>query len=131
MPESIYGLKIFHGFDKEIVDSIINNCEQREYSLGELIIVEGENSNGEGYILKKGKVTISIGGQRVAELNPGDIFGEIALLNEEARTATVSALSNIEVIVLNLSDLINIINNDANNINKLIIQRIEENLKLD
>ncbi|MDD3144886.1 MAG: cyclic nucleotide-binding domain-containing protein [Candidatus Gracilibacteria bacterium] len=130
MPESIYGLKIFHGFNREIVDSIINNCEQREYSNGELIIVEGENSNGEGYILKRGKVAISIGGKKIAELNPGDIFGEIALLNEEERTATVSAITDLEVIVLNLSDLINIINNDENNINKIIIERIEENLKL-
>ncbi|MDD3794325.1 MAG: cyclic nucleotide-binding domain-containing protein [Candidatus Gracilibacteria bacterium] len=130
MPESIYSLKIFHGFDKEIVDSIVNNCEHRKYNLGELIIIEGEDSNGEGYILKKGKVAISIGGKKVAELNPGDIFGEIALLNEEQRTATVSAISELEVIVLNLENLIEIINNDANNINKIIIERIEENLKL-
>ncbi|NVP17113.1 cyclic nucleotide-binding domain-containing protein [Candidatus Gracilibacteria bacterium] len=130
MPESIYSLKIFHGFDKEIVDSIVNNCEHRKYSMGELIIAEGEMSNGEGYILKKGKVTISIGGKKVAELNPGDIFGEIALLNEEERTATVKSATDIEVIVLNLETLIKIINNDTNNINKLIIERIEENLKL-
>ena len=55
---------------------------------------------------------------------------KIALLNEEQRTATVSAISELEVIVLNLENLIEIINNDANNINKIIIERIEENLKL-
>lgn len=130
MPESIYSLKIFHWFDKEIVDSIVNNCELRKYNLWELIIVEWEESNWEGYILKRGKVAISIGGKRIAELNPGDIFWEIALLNEENRTATVSAVTELEVIVLNLENLIEIINNDENNINKLIIERIEENLKL-
>lgn len=130
MPESIYWLKIFHWFDKEIVDSIINNCEQREYSNWELIIVEWENSNWEWYILKRWKVAILIWWKKIAELNPGDIFWEIALLNEEERTATVSAISDLEVIVLNLTDLINIINNDGNNINKIIIDRIEENLKL-
>lgn len=130
MPESIYSLKIFHWFHREIVDSIINNCEQREYSNWELIIVEWENSNWEWYILKRWKVAISIWWKRIAELNSGDIFWEIALLNEEERTATVSAITDLEVIVLNLSDLINIINNDENNINKLIIERIEENLKL-
>lgn len=130
MPESIYSLKIFHWFDKEIVDSIVNNCELRKYNLWELIIVEWEDSNWEGYILKRWKVTISIWGKKVAELNPWDIFWEIALLNEEQRTATVSAISDLEVIVLNLNDLISIINNDSNNINKIIIERIEENLKL-
>ncbi len=130
MPESIYSLKIFHWFDKEIVDSIVNNCEHRKYSMWELIIAEWEMSNWEWYILKRWKVTISIWGKKVAELNPGDIFWEIALLNEEERTATVKSATDIEVIVLNLETLIKIINNDTNNINKLIIERIEENLKL-
>lgn len=130
MLESIYSLKIFHWFDKEIVDSIVNNCEHRKYSMWELIIAEWEMSNWEWYILKKWKVTISIWGKKVAELNPGDIFWEIALLNEEERTATVKSATDIEVIVLNLETLIKIINNDTNNINKLIIERIEENLKL-
>lgn len=130
MLESIYTLKIFHGFDKEIVDSIVNNCELRKYNLWELIIIEWEDSNWEWYILKTGKVSISISGKRIAELNPWDIFWEIALLNEEERTASVSALTDIEVIVLNIEHLIEIINNDWNNINKIIIDRIEENLKL-
>jgi len=130
MPESIYSLKIFHWFDKEVVNSIVNNCELRKYALWELIIAEWEMSNWEGYILKNGKVAISIWGKKIAELNPGDIFWEIALLNEEERTATVKSISDIEVIVLNLENLIEIINNDSNNINKLIIERIEENLKL-
>ena len=38
--------------------------------------------------------------------------------------------NQMQHIVLNLNDLISIINNDSNNINKIIIERIEENLKL-
>jgi CRP-like cAMP-binding protein len=40
------------------------------------------------------------------------MFGEIALLNEEKRTATVEAIENTEVIILTLDNLINLINND-------------------
>jgi len=130
MPESIYSLKIFHGFSRETVETIINNCEQREYKSWELIIIEWEMSNWEWYILKKWKVAVSIKWQKVVELNSWDIFGEIALLNEEERTASINALSDIEVIVLKLEDLITIINDNQSNINKLIIERIEENLKL-
>jgi CRP-like cAMP-binding protein len=57
------------------------------------------------------------------------MFGEIALLNEEERTATVEAIEDTEVIILTLNNLINLINNDSNNINKEIIKRIEENLE--
>lgn len=130
MPESIYSLKIFQWFDKELVDTIVNNSEIRKYHSSELIIIEWEPSNGEWYIIRNWKVVISIWWKKVAELHPWDIFWEIALLNEEERTATVSALSDLEVIVLNIETLIKMINNDSNNINKLIIERIEQNLKL-
>ncbi|USN59514.1 MAG: cyclic nucleotide-binding domain-containing protein [Candidatus Peribacteria bacterium] len=65
----------------------------------------------------------------MAELHNGDIFGEIALLNEEERSASVEAISDIEVIVLTLDHLIDMINNDENNINKEVMRRIEENIR--
>ena len=128
MSETIYGLEIFQGIDHDVVDTIIADCEQRKFSSGEMIISEGEESNGEWYIIKSGKIAISINGSKIAELNEGDIFGEIALLNEETRTATVTALSDMEVIVLSIDHLIEMINNDDNSINKTIMQRMEENL---
>ena len=128
MTETIYSLKIFQWIEKDIVDKIILSCHEKSFWNWEIIMMEGEESNGEWYILKSGKVTISIKWQKVAELNEGDIFWEIALLNEEERTATVMTLSEVEVIVLTLDDLIEMIYNDENKINKEIMKRIEENL---
>lgn len=129
MPESIYNLSIFQWIEKETIDKIITNCEERTYDEHTMILMEGEESNGEWYIIKSWKVFISIGGQKVAELNAWDIFGEIALLNDEQRTASVTAVTDLEVIVLNYDDLIDMINNNDNSINKKIMQRIEENLE--
>jgi len=128
MPESIYNLEIFKWINKSVIDSIIIECEERKYSSWEMIIIEWEESNWEWYILKTGKVSIWIGWTRVAELNAWNIFWEIALLNEEERTATVTAITDIEVIILSIDNLINMINNDDDTINKTIINRIEENI---
>jgi len=128
MPESIYNLEIFKWIDRSVIDSILNECEERKYSQWEMIIIEWEESNWEWYIIKSGKVSIGIGWARVAELNAWNIFWEIALLNEEERTATVSAISNIEVIVLSIENLIHMINNGSDTINKTIMTRIEENI---
>jgi CRP-like cAMP-binding protein len=128
MTETVYALKIFQWIDKDVVDNIILNCRDKTFGEGEMIMAEGETSNGEWYIIKSGRVAISIKGQKIAELGQWDIFGEIALLNEEDRTATVTTISPVEVIVLTLNDLIDMINSDENNINKEIMKRIEENI---
>lgn len=130
MPESIYSLEIFKWIDKETIDNIVNNCPIKEFKKWETILVENDESNWEWYILKSWKVSISINWNKIAELQTWDIFWEIALLNEESRTATVKAISDIETIVLSLDNLIEMINNDANKISKTIMSRIEENLKL-
>jgi CRP-like cAMP-binding protein len=128
MTETVYSLKIFQWIERDVVDNIILNCEDRTFWSGEIIMMEWEQSNGEWYIIKSGQVEINIRWQKVAELSAGDIFGEIALLNEEDRTATITTLSEVEVIVLTLDNLIEMINNDENKINKEIMKRIEENL---
>lgn len=126
---NIYWLKIFSWIDKKIVDSIIELSEKRKYKNGEIIISEGEESNSEWYIIKKWNVDISINAKKIAELSSGDIFWEIALLNEDKRNATVKSINDVEVIVLSLESLLKIIDNDSSYINKLIIDRIEENIE--
>jgi len=128
MTETVYSLKIFQWIERDVVDNIILNCEDRPFWSGEIIMMEWEKSNWEWYIIKSGQVEINIRWQKVAELSAGDIFWEIALLNEEDRTATITTLSEVEVIVLTLDNLIEMINNDENKINKEIMKRIEENI---
>ena len=128
MFERIYSLKIFEGIEKETITKIINECKIREYLAWEIIMMEWTESNWEWYIIKSGNVEILIWGQRVAELGSGDIFGEIALLNEENRTATVRAINDLKVFVLNIDYLLDMINNWSNLINKTILSRIEANL---
>ena len=128
MPESILNLWIFSWIDKETVEEIILNVPEREYKTWEIILLENSASNWEWYIIKSWRVKITIKWQKVAELSTWNIVWEIALLNEEERTATVEALEDTTMLVLTLDNLIDMINNDWNNINKEIIRRIEENL---
>ena len=129
MPESILNLEIFRWIDKSVIEEIILSIPERDYETWEIILLENAPSNSEWYIIKSGRVKISIKWQKIAELSAWNIVWEIALLNEETRTATVEALENTTVLVLTLDVLINMINNDWNNINKEIIRRIEENLE--
>lgn len=129
MTDTIYSLAIFKWIEKEIVDSIILNCEEENFATWEIIMLQWNESNGKWYIIKSWNVKVSIDWKKIVELNSGNIVWEIALLNEEERTATVEAITNTTMIVLTLDDLIDMINSDENTINKEIMRRIEENLE--
>lgn len=126
---SIYNLHIFKGIEESIIDDIIEKCPREFFKKWKVIIQQWEMSNGKGYIIRSGKVKVCINGKQIAELSTGDIFWEIALLNEESRSATIEAIKELETIVVSQEDIINMINSDENNINKEIMRRIEENLE--
>ena len=64
---------------------------------GKTIIREGGYSN-DFYIIEDGTVKVEREGEQVAELGPGDVFGEQGLLEKQARSATVTATSNVRLI---------------------------------
>jgi CRP/FNR family cyclic AMP-dependent transcriptional regulator len=64
---------------------------------GKTIIREGGYSN-DFYIIEDGTVKIEREGEEVAELGPGDVFGEQGLLEKQARSATVTATSDVRLI---------------------------------
>lgn len=126
---NIYDLKIFEWIEKEIIDDILSSSKEIKYEKWSIIILEWEESNWEWYIIKEWNVEVKINWKIITNLWEWDIFWEIALLNEENRTATITAISSVILIVLNLENLVNMINNDTNKINKEIIRRIEENIE--
>lgn len=63
------------------------------------IVVEGEKGNAL-YVLTAGAARVFSGGEMVAELGPGDYFGELALLDPSPRAATVVTTTDSEVAVL-------------------------------
>jgi len=64
--------------------------KERTFSAGETVTAEG--STGVGFfVIESGNAKVTIGGEERRTLGPGDYFGEVALLNESARTATITA----------------------------------------
>lgn len=125
--KNIYDLKIFSSLKKESIDLIINNSQKKEFKKGEIIFVQWEKNDWNAYIITKWKVSVNILNKEVATLWEWEIFWEIALLNDETRTATVIAKEDIETIIINIDNLFKIIDENPN-INKDIIKRIESNL---
>lgn len=63
----------------------------------------------EAFVIVGGKAEVRRNGRRVATLGPGDCFGELALLDHGPRTATVTAVTDIDVLVLGAREFAGII----------------------
>ncbi len=66
---------------------------------GHVLVKEGDRGL-EFFVIVSGRAKVSRRGRKVGELGPGDFFGELALLIDTERNATVAALTPMEAIVL-------------------------------
>ena len=129
MSDNVFLLKIFEWIDKQTILEILNNSLLRKYSQNEIVVRQWDFSNNEWYIIKTWEVEVFINDKLVASLKDWDIFWEIALLNEDQRTATIKAKTDLEVIVITQDSIIEMINNWNESINRDIMDRIEQNLR--
>ncbi|MDI6751847.1 MAG: cyclic nucleotide-binding and patatin-like phospholipase domain-containing protein [bacterium] len=79
---------------------------------GDLIFSEGSKADS-FYIIKSGSCDVVSGGRPLASLKKGDCFGEMALLTEQERAATVRAVVDTELLSLSKSDFDSILKEDS------------------
>lgn len=99
---------LFYQVSEKCLNSIVKYIYEKKYNKNEIIFNEGEKGDCL-YIITSGKVKIiktdKNGKEKIlAILKEKDCFGEMALLTKELRTATVQALTDVEVLCLNAAD---------------------------
>ena len=78
-------------------------CTEAHVPAGKVLAHEGKYGH-EFFVVARGSAVVSIMGDTIAVLGPGDFFGEIALLDGGRRTATVTAETDLVVEVISQAD---------------------------
>jgi CRP/FNR family cyclic AMP-dependent transcriptional regulator len=85
---------LFGDLDDEDLGRLANQMKERRYAEGSPMTSEG--SGGAGFfVITEGNATVSVGGEVKSTLGPGDYFGEIALIDEGTRTASITAATDV------------------------------------
>ena len=113
MNELIRKIDFFSGLDDKILNKISDACIVRQFTKGETIVRQGEMGLGL-YIIARGRVKVDReqGGARtqVAELGPEQFFGDMALLDNKPRSATVTGTEDAECLLLTRDSFVKLMN---------------------
>lgn len=85
---------LFSDLDNRELGQVAQSMKRREFSAGQEIAREGESGVG-FFVIEDGNAKVTVHGEERRRLGPGDYFGEIALIAQSARTASVTAESNL------------------------------------
>jgi CRP-like cAMP-binding protein len=96
--------RLFSSFERETLEEILASTELRSYEVGDIIVTEGEHGSSL-FLIVGGTVRVFTrvddgSNLQLAELGAGDFFGEVSLLSDKPRTATITARTQVTAIEL-------------------------------
>ncbi|HKG43968.1 MAG TPA: cyclic nucleotide-binding domain-containing protein [Gaiellaceae bacterium] len=92
--ELLQRVPLFADFERRELERLARSFKQRTFAEGSTVADEGRTGAG-FFVIESGEASVSVHGSDRAKLGPGDYFGEIALIDDGARSATVTADSEL------------------------------------
>lgn len=98
--DHLRGVALFKACSAKDLAALARLTETVTVSAGSTVVKEGSRGR-EFFVISKGRARVSRRGRKVAILGPGDYFGELGLLIDQPRNATVTAVDDLDLVLLN------------------------------
>ena len=107
--ETLRSVPLFRGFHDKQLKSLARWAATRSYQAGQTIVSEGQTGLGL-YVIQAGRVKVTKHGaqgeREIRQMGPGESFGEISLLDDRPRSATITAVEPTTCVLLDKSQFI-------------------------
>jgi CRP-like cAMP-binding protein len=108
--------------DRKHLEKLAKDFSDRTFPAGTVVVREGDDHGIGFFVVADGEAVVTVGGDEVARIGPGSHFGEVALISERVRTATVTAETDLHCYVMTLWDFRAFVQGDADVAWKLLEQ---------
>lgn len=98
-PANLKDVPLFAGLSRRARKIVARHTDEVKLSAGTDLVSEGALAN-ELFVIVDGSADVFEGENKIAELGPGDVVGEIGVLKTHKRTATVTATSPVKALVI-------------------------------
>jgi CRP-like cAMP-binding protein len=102
--DRLRALPLFAALDPQTLKRVATFAGERSVPAGTRVVTEGDYAH-ELMIIEEGEAAVVRGGETIATLGPGDVFGEIGVLEKTLRTASVLATTPMRLVTLTHWDL--------------------------
>ncbi len=92
--EALARVPLFSDLNKRELQDVARLFKERRFPSGETIIKEG-SGGAAFFVIESGEAKVSVGGKERSTLKAGDFFGEIALIDQGTRMATIVAAGDL------------------------------------
>jgi CRP-like cAMP-binding protein len=97
--EALARVPLLAGIERRDLEGLARSFRERLFQEGDVITREGEEGLG-FFVIVEGSANVTVTGEQRASLGPGDAFGEMALIDQGPRSATVVASTDLRCLAL-------------------------------
>ena len=139
LPQALRDSYLFRGLDEPHIDAILALAKTKMFMGGDTIVRQFGHDSDLMIVLKGTAVIKTFSGEPIAEVGPGGVIGEVSLIDDEPRSATVSSKGESKVAVIPSDALRNMMHHDVHMrcvmldaLSKVLCQRLRSaNVQLD
>jgi CRP-like cAMP-binding protein len=121
--DALAKVPLFSGLDAKHLDKLAKDFSERRFDAGSTVVRQGDDHSVGFFVIAEGEAVVSIDGNEVGTLGPGDEFGAIALISDRVRTATVTAKTDLVTYVMTLWDFRSFVQGD-NEVSWKLLQQL-------
>ncbi len=125
---ALKALPLFQGISDESMSRLAAVTGEQSFAAGHFIVLQGQVGTGL-YVILEGTARVVRGTTEVATLEPGEFFGELAVVDQQPRAASVQAITPVRCLALASWDLLELLESDgalALNLIRGLVARIRE-----
>jgi CRP-like cAMP-binding protein len=120
--DALARVPLLSSLDKRHLERLAKDFSDRTFPAGSVVVREDDEHGVGFFIVADGEAVASVDGNEVSKLGPGSHFGEIALISDRVRTATVTATTDLHCYVMTMWDFRSFVKGDAEVAWKLLEQ---------
>jgi voltage-gated potassium channel len=120
--DALARVPLLSSLDKRHLERLAKDFSDRTFPAGSVVVREGDEHGVGFFIVADGEAVASVDGNEVSKLGPGSHFGEIALISDRVRTATVTATTELHCYVMTMWDFRSFVKGDGEVAWKLLEQ---------